>query len=165
MPYQAFHNFFPQVAKKETRVITIFDQYTDKVPAGEYSFVELFCNERDCDCRRVFFAVFASNGNEQVAVIAYGWESYEFYVKWSHEDSPDLIHNLQGPVLNLGSPQSDISENILEMFKMHLMQDDYYMERVKKHYKMFRSKVDKQVPLRAKKNKKIKWRDVKKFSN
>ena len=58
MPFQLFHDLFPAIAEAETRSITVFeDQSTTGLPKGHYAFCEMFCNERDCDCRRVFFYV------------------------------------------------------------------------------------------------------------
>ncbi|NLX95729.1 MAG: IS110 family transposase [Rhodopirellula sp.] len=51
------------------------------------------------------------------AVIAWGWESREFYARWMHTDAPEMIRELQGPVLNLGSPQSSHAPALLDLVK------------------------------------------------
>ena len=53
-----------------------------------------------------------------------------------------MVAELQGPVLNPGSPQTNLSGGILELFSDVLLKDDAYIERVKRHYRMFRSKID-----------------------
>jgi hypothetical protein len=68
------------------------------LPAGVYEFVELYCDEKDCDCRRVFFMVLSSRKMAVEAVIAWGWESRAYYVQWMGDDDPEMIAEMQGPV-------------------------------------------------------------------
>jgi hypothetical protein len=49
---------------------------------------------------------------------------------------------LQGPVLNLGSPQGKYADGILALFEKILLPQTSYIERVKRHYKQFRATVD-----------------------
>ena len=136
MSYAPFFEFFPNVAKEETRVITILDGPPWKLPPADYPFLEMFCNEPGCDCRRVMFTVQSSLDSEPKAVIAYGWEKKKFYVKWFRNTDPRVIKDLMGPVLNSSSPTTELSEELLTLFKTVLLKDKQYMERVKKHYAM-----------------------------
>jgi hypothetical protein len=159
MPYVDFHKHFPKIAEQETRIVTIFDDAAFGLPAGHYTFFELFCDEPGCDCRRVFFAVASSHREIIEAVIAYGWESPEFYARWMGSNDSADIAALKGPVLNLASPQSDLAPAILELARKLLLSDETYIERVKQHYKFFRDKVDKKTrsrPLKKKLRKKKK---------
>lgn len=88
-----------------------------------------------------FFNVVSSSRNEDEALIAYGWESRDFYVKWMGDDDPYVINELRGPVLNLASPQSSLALAVLEMFRGVLLPDTAYIERVQRHYAMFRESV------------------------
>jgi hypothetical protein len=142
MPYQLFHNLFPEVAEEETRTVIVFEESGSGLPAGHYSFLEMFCNEEGCDCRRVFFYVVSSRRQDVEAVIAYGWESRQFYARWMGDDDPLMLAELKGPVLNMGSPQSNLAGRILELFSDVLLNDTAYMERVKRHYRMFRDEID-----------------------
>ena len=142
MPYEFFNNRFPEIAKRETRTITINDGLKFSLPPGEYAFLEMFCNESKCDCRRVFFYVVYSNRIQAEAVIAYGWEDTDYYAKWMGDDDPDSMRELKGPVLNLTSPQMALAPAIIELFKNVLLPDHAYIERVKRHYAMFREKID-----------------------
>ncbi len=46
-----------------------------------------YCNEIDCDCRRVLIQVLSPNTDDKPwATIGYGWESPEFYHKWAMEN-------------------------------------------------------------------------------
>lgn len=139
MPYEPFYERFPEVAEKETRTITILDD--SELPAGEYQLIEAYCNEPDCDCRRVFFNVYSWQRREVVAVIAYGWESREYYAKWFGEDVPWIMRDLQGPVLNSASRQSELAPALLRMVELAL-QDRQYVARLKRHYRMFKATVD-----------------------
>ena len=81
------------------------------------------------------------------AVICFGWEPKEFYHNWAgYALSEGDIEELQGPGLNLGAPETQYSDGILELFKKVLWKDQEYIERVKRHYRMFRATVDKPRP-------------------
>jgi hypothetical protein len=79
-------------------------------------------------------------------VIAYGWESRDFYIKWMHDDDPAIIDSLMGPILNLGSPESELAPALLDFVKHEVQQDKDYVERVKRHYRMFRDRIDGKEP-------------------
>jgi len=142
MPYTFFYEHFPEVAKCETRTLKLLDGSSFGLPEGEYAFLEMFCNERKCDCRRVFFYVVSLPENEVKAVIAYGWEKPAFYAKWMGNDDPEMVEELRGPMLNIGSPQSSLAAGILDLVKDVLARDKEYVERIKTHYRIFRSKVE-----------------------
>ena len=61
MFYAPFSEYFPKIAEEETRVITILPDTNQLLPVGQYVFLEMFCNEPDCDCRRVYFYVISTN--------------------------------------------------------------------------------------------------------
>jgi hypothetical protein len=121
----------------------VLDPISFNLPSAQYSFIEMFCDEPGCDCRRVFFTVVSSADNATKAVIAWGWETPAFYRKWLGMGDPDIIRDLKGPVLNLTSPQSNLAPALLKLFQNVLLQDSAYIERVKRHYDMFRATVDK----------------------
>ena len=143
MPFELLHSRLPDLAKAETRTITVLEGNTSiPLPPGDYGFLEMFCNEPGCDCRRVFFNVISSRTQDTVAVIAYGWESRHFYRNWFKQGTKEDIAMLQGPELNWGSPQSKHADAILQLFKDSLLPQTDYIERVKGHYKLFRATVE-----------------------
>jgi hypothetical protein len=142
MPYEPFHERFPEIAEKETRTLIAIND--PDLPDGEYGLVEAYCNEPDCDCRRVFFHVADWRTGRILAVIAYGWESKEYYVKWFGENDPDIIKKLQGPALNLLSHQSELAPVLLQKVK-YVLRDRNYLGRIKRHYEMFKETVDDEV--------------------
>jgi len=78
-----------------------------------------------------------------VAVIAYGWEKSKFYADWFGDNDPRIIEDLKGPVLNLASPQSELAPILLDKIKYVLM-DRHYIERIKRHYRMFKDVIEKE---------------------
>ncbi len=56
MPYAFFHTYFPEIAKRECAPVIIPDPDAP-LPPGEYALFEMYCDEAECDCRRVFFYV------------------------------------------------------------------------------------------------------------
>ncbi|MCI5164563.1 MAG: hypothetical protein D3903_00385 [Candidatus Electrothrix sp. GM3_4] len=143
MPYSFFHSRLPKVAERETRSVTLFDHSEFNLPPADYAFLEMFCDEPDCDCRRVFFSVISSREEDIKAVIAWGWEDQVFYTTWLRDSDPNVIKELMGPALNSASPQSDLAPALLKVFQEVLLPDTAYVERVKRHYAMFRATVDK----------------------
>lgn len=146
MPYSPFYDVFPDVAKAETRCLHVLD--VPGLPPDQYVLTEMFCNEPDCDCRRVFINVYAEARKEFVAVVAFGWESMAFYKKWLHGDDPIALADLKGPVLNRGSPLCDISVPILDLVKK-VLRDQAYVDRLKKHYRLFKGALENGTDARA----------------
>lgn len=141
----------------------IFQENDYDLPAGNYSFLEMYCNEPDCDCRRVFFCVVSEKVKRIEAYITYGWESPRYYRKWLGYDDPFAISDLKGPALNVGSPQSRLAPALLNLFRDILLRDEAYIERIKRHYLMFRAKIDgKGVAGKAKGKRRLKKKSDKK---
>ncbi len=142
MPFQMFHDLFPALAERETRCITVISRSKLELPPGDYFFQEMFCNDQGCDCRRVFFFVVSSVKKDVEAVVAWGWEKPEFYAKWLGHDDPHDVAELKGPILNLGSPQTALAPAILDLARNLLLRDPDHVARIKRHYRLFRDKVD-----------------------
>lgn len=154
MFYNRFYDYFPKIAQKETRTITVLEDYYN-LPRGHYGLIEMYCSDQNCDCRRVFLNVVASWSGKSEAIIAFGWESENFYAKWygiaetdKKENSKQLtvddryaIEMLKGPCLNPSSPQGKYAELILEIVTMQALLDLNYVDRIKKHYKIFKKKL------------------------
>ena len=68
MPFAPFHDYFPQVAEQEKRMITVLDGSSAGVPPGDYSLLEMYCDEPGCDCRRVFLYILSSFRKDVEAV-------------------------------------------------------------------------------------------------
>ncbi len=148
MPFALFHDLCPTVAEQETRTITLLVPKAG-IPPGGYAFVEMFCDEKNCDCRRVFFTVISSVRQNVEAVIAWGWEDETFYKRWLGMNDSEMAIEMRGPCLNLGSPQSKIAPALLELARTHLLADPEYVDRIKRHYALFRAKVDEGATIRT----------------
>ena len=155
MSYVPMHELLPDIAMKETRTITVFPGSVFGVPTGDYGLVEMYCNDEDCDCRRVFISVISSVTKDIVAVITFGWEGRAFYSKWlnrgrtvklSELDELDrqAVEAMHGIHLSETTRQSKIAPAVLRMVTECALRDKAYVDRLKRHYKLFRAKVDEQ---------------------
>ncbi len=140
MPYAMFYDRFPEIAEKETRNLIVFND--PDLPPDTYALTELYCDEPGCDCRRVMFNILSEKRKEFVAVIAYGWEAKGYYRKWAGENDPKIIKELKGPILNRLSPQSQLAPALLKEVKEVVLRDESYIERLKRHYRLFRKTVE-----------------------
>ncbi len=93
MFFQPFYSIFPKIADWETGILTI-PKNEEALPMGEYGFLELFCADKKCDCRRVMIQVCLKHNSQEfpcVAVFSFGWEPKTFYRKWSKSLSDDNL--------------------------------------------------------------------------
>jgi len=140
MPMTPFVERFPEVGARETRSVTV--THRQDLPEGEYGFLELYCDEPGCDCRRVTIDVLRpeTGWSEIWATISYGWESLDFYRKWGGAASDPI--EMKGPYLDPLNPQTKYSSALLNLFRF-LLQSPDYVERLQRHYQMFRDSVEK----------------------
>jgi hypothetical protein len=156
MSYVLFYDYCPELAEQETRSITILPGSSLGLPPGEYGFLEMYCDEPGCDCRRVFLHVICSFRKGAQAIVAWGWEDLDFYVRWfQYGDLADAVE-LKGPVLNALSPATELAPALVKLVRDVLLQDPEYVARIKRHYQMFRAKIDR--PQRSGKHKPKKHR-------
>ena len=145
MPFVPLNELLPELADTETRGITVVNG--DALPHGTYVYWEMFCNDENCDCRRVFVQVLPDpalglHGGGPLATISFGWENESFYRKWaSFPLSKEDLQELKGPALASMSPQSRYAPELLAQFKI-LVRDAAYVERIARHYTAFREVVD-----------------------
>jgi len=138
MPMAPFFMKFPEIGARETRSIFVYNH--DDLPDGEYGLLELYCDEKDCDCRRVIINVIAAERPGIVlATINYGWESAKFYGKWGK--SPGLAKENKGPFLDPLNRQTQYAPALLQLFDEHILPDSAYIKKLKRHYEMFKQAV------------------------
>jgi hypothetical protein len=139
MPMALFMERFPEAGARETKSVTVTNR--QDLPDGEYGFLEFYCNEPGCDCRRVMIDVLRpETGWSKIwATISYGWESLDFYRKWGGTASDPI--QTKGPYLDPLNPQSKYSPALLNLFRF-LLQSPDYVERLKGHYQMFRDSLE-----------------------
>ncbi|MHB8763376.1 MAG: SEC-C domain-containing protein [Deferrisomatales bacterium] len=122
----AFASRFPEVAARETRVVTV-TRPGQPLPPGSYAFVEFYCDDPGCDCRRVMFWVFREPDQTPLATISYGFDA---------ED------DAAGPFLDPFGPQSAHGEPLLALFSEVVLADSAYVERLYRHYLQMRELAD-----------------------
>lgn len=134
-----FMERFPEIGARETRSVQV-TQHPD-LPDGEYGFVEFYCNESGCDCRRVIISVLRpETGWSKIwATIGYGWDTLDFYRNWSRASCDPV--EMKGPSLDTFNAQSEYSAALLDLFRLLLESPDY-VARLRRHYRMFRESVD-----------------------
>jgi len=136
MPMSPFVQRFPELGTNETRTITTAG--LQGLPADEYALLEHFCNEPGCDCRRVLFSVIARRTGETLAFINFGWESRDFYKRklGLDEHAREVIAGSLDPM----QPQSRHAPILLAMVR-EVLEDRAYVERLARHYAMFKAPV------------------------
>ena len=128
------HTLLPDVAKRETREASL--EGNVEIPDGDYGFVELYCDDVTCDCRRVLIMVFGRTmGTKPLAVINHGWESPAFYESWIR--IKDFGKDHAGAKLDPLNPQSQYAPYLLSLF-FFLLEDPVYADRLKRHYESFK---------------------------
>ena len=67
-----FHNLFPDIAEKEMRIAEIRNDPI--LPPDTYVFVEFYCVDPDCDCRRVMLNVISQKKEKHLATISHAFD-------------------------------------------------------------------------------------------
>jgi hypothetical protein len=142
MPFVLFHNYFPELAEEETRSITVLPGSGLHLPPDEYGFLEMYRNERRCDCRRVLFCVIGRSSGKVQAVIGWGWEGVGFYAHWMKSGDRTLAAEMKVPAVNPLSPGTRLAPALMAVVRNILLKDPEYVERIKRHYRASREKVD-----------------------
>jgi hypothetical protein len=143
-----FHSLLPEVAQQEVRCVHLGsspDAPTESaLPADEYAYLEYYCDDLNCDCRRVLLQVISKGQSGKIfASISYGWEKESFYRKrmpWN----PDLARDTVRGELDPLNEQSEFADDFLDLFKRFVL-DEPYRLRLRRHYRMFRDEVEKRA--------------------
>jgi len=137
MAMRPFFTEFDDLALRETRDATV--KGYKGLPDGSYAFLEWYCDEPDCDCRYVrIVAISRDTGQKPLATINYGWESIEFYKNWLGDDED--VEGLKGPAL-APAKQTELAPYLLELFKVAGLEDEDYVKRLRRHYRMFKQAI------------------------
>jgi hypothetical protein len=134
----------PEVAQREVRCVhlgrSVDPAAGSTLPADEYAYLEFYCEDLDCDCRRVFLQVIAKGQPGKVfASIGYGWEKEAFYRKRMPWD-PDAARRTVRGELDPLNEQSEFAVDLLDLFKRVVL-DEPYRLRLRRHYQMFREEL------------------------
>lgn len=140
MPFVPFRSLFRKIADDEMRNIFVGDERGNV--AYSYAFVEAFCDEYGCDCRRALLMVLDHASGRQVATLGYGWASADYYRSQFSFLTDEEAHQMTGLSLEPMALQSEISTKILALAQENLATDVGYLERIERHYAMFRASID-----------------------
>jgi len=101
-----------------------------QLPDGEYSFIDTYCSDPECDCRKTMIQVM--HKGKRVSVINYGWEPASFYQKWMGSSAKDEA-KMHGASIDITSPNHVSPDGILALFNVLL--NDIWIAKFKQHYK------------------------------
>ncbi len=125
----------PEIAKRETR-FAILRGY-DPLPDGDYAFMESYCDDPDCDCRRVLITVFCEQLHPNpVATLNYGWESPSYYADWGSDS--EFSAKMAGVIVEPFGKQSVHSRALATLFE-EILEDPAYKDRLRRHYAQFKA--------------------------
>src|SRR5262245_2885904 len=131
-----FYTLFHELAHHETRFWVV--THHESLPDGEYGLVEFFCNEPECDCRRVILQVETAEPDHRVwASINYGWERPSYYARWAGVPVSAARQHARATLDTL-NPQSPHAFTFLWMFREMIVQDRPYALRLRRHYRLFK---------------------------
>jgi hypothetical protein len=130
-----FGVLFRDTAERETRTArvpgTLSPDNPNYLPADEYGFDELYCDERNCDCRRVMINVLARHAGRHVATINHAFEPPPKDELVSEQTFLDPLNR-----------QSPWAPALLDLFVNVVLADENYRQRLIRHYRMFKNVVD-----------------------
>jgi hypothetical protein len=125
MAMRPFGEWFPQLGKDECRVVWLPDGAED-IPADGYALLEYYCDEPDCNCRRVILNVVRASTMQSVGMINYGLYSDALPV---------------GPFLDPLHPRARFADSVLQMVDDMVLSDAQYLARLRRHHDMFRARI------------------------
>ncbi|MCW5551890.1 MAG: DUF1186 domain-containing protein [Verrucomicrobiae bacterium] len=141
----ALHSCFPELAARETRCLHVLTP-DGPLPPGEYGFLEHYCEQPDCDCRRVLLRVTSAKSPHTVlATINCGWESAGFYTRWMHGDE-QAGREITAASLDPLHPQSKYADYLLDFVQKELITDPAYVARLARHYDLFKQALRNRPP-------------------
>jgi hypothetical protein len=119
-----FQQIFPR-SNDPYMEVTLLSRY-GKAAKGAYTFVESYCTEKGCDCRRVTVLVLSPKG-KLAAVIGFGF---------------DPQGPLAGPFLDSFHKQTAAARDLLDIFTSRINEDAEWLGKMHDHYRQVRSHVD-----------------------
>ena len=146
-----FHSLLPELAQREVRCVRVGPAPGPGpgpgLPADEYAYLEFYCDNLQCDCRRVLLQVVAKDQPGRVfASISYGWEKESFYrqrTPWDPDPAKDTVRGELDPL----NTQSEFAGDLLELFRRFAL-DKPYRLRLRRHYRLFREELARRQTLR-----------------
>jgi hypothetical protein len=124
-----FHLLFPSEAANECRTVIPTGRFD--LPHRTFVWMEAYCADPQCDCRRVMLNIVDAETHDHVATINYAFEP------------PEPPFDDEGQMfLDPLNPQSAMSPAFLEVTAEMLARDRGYHDRLVRHYTMWKTVVD-----------------------
>ena len=131
-----------EIIGKAHQVRTVSIKQSPQLPDGEYSFIDTYCADPGCDCRKTMIQVM--HNGKLVSVINYGWESAKFYEKWMGSSAPDNpISKMHGASIDITSPDLVSRDGILALFNALL--NDIWIAKFERHYNAVKAATSKRA--------------------
>ena len=125
------------LAARETRSV-ILPPGQPGLPEGKFAYLEFYCEDPGCDCRRTFLQVVREGALDPVlASINFGWEKEAFYRKkmpWNPDDAKEVVQASLDPL----NAQSKYAKGFLKIFQDIIATDKAYVQRLAAHHAAFR---------------------------
>ena len=147
MYFEPYFHRYPNIAKVEFRTVNVDKR--GNIPRGSYLFVETYCNEKKCDCRRSLIQVLPPPFSQQKGIqafISFGWEPAAFYRDWGRGSmSESDLDWIKGPGLDPFQPQGPYAADFLALFIESIKQKDY-QDMLLRHYAQFKYDLGMKIP-------------------
>jgi hypothetical protein len=124
MSIQPYSVIFPE--KEEPVMALQLDRKSGTIPKGTYGFIECYCTDKGCDCRRTTLFVLNKKMQEK-AVISMGFDPND---------------DMAGPFLDDLHKQSPFAGHLLEIFVQLVNGQPEFVEAMHRHYCDVRTKVE-----------------------
>jgi hypothetical protein len=121
---EPFYLIVPEA--KDPVMTLVLTEKRGRIPKGRYGFVEYYCTERGCDCRRVLLLV-VNEKQKSKAVINFGFDQH----------GP-----MAGPYLDTSNKQSPYAADLLQFFVDSINRDGHWLERMYRQYRQVRERVE-----------------------
>jgi hypothetical protein len=124
-----------EILGPECQVRTIVLANDPHLPDGKYIFLDTYCTDNSCDCRKTIIQIF--HDNKLVSIVSFGWESPKFYLRWlkSTRDR-ELAQEMSGLSIDFSSPNLVSPDGIFLLVTRLL--DDKWISLLKENYRLIR---------------------------
>ncbi|CAN5855971.1 hypothetical protein BH11VER1_BH11VER1_19420 [soil metagenome] len=130
-------SFIPagEILGPECLVRTVVIADDPHLPSGAYTFLDTYCTDNTCDCRKTMIQIF--HEKKHVSTVSYGWESPKFYLRWlKNTNDRELAEEMSGLSIDYSSPDLVSPKGILLLMN-HLL-DEKWISILKENYRLIR---------------------------
>lgn len=127
-----------EIIGQQHQVRTVGLKQNPHLPDGDYTFVDTYCTDASCDCRRTLIQVL--HNGVHVSTIGFGWEPPSFYKNWMGVTSDEeYMPQLHGATIDMSSPNKVAAQSMIGFFEALL--DDQWISVFKRNYAAVKKKI------------------------